>query len=223
MNRTDYFKVWSEIAKRFTQIGMVAPSSRFFARDMIAPVLEKSGRRSILEVGPGTGPFTRQILKVMGPEDELVICEINGEFLRHLKTSLEKNPYYCRHQERVRFFEGPVQDLRNAIGPDMRFDAIVTSLPFNNFTSDLVEELLNIFRDLCKEDGSFTFCEYWGVRKISTVFSRSARRERLKAVDSVVKSWCRGEEHGGKVEKKLTVLNVPPALAVQTKYGSRNF
>ncbi|MBX7245522.1 MAG: hypothetical protein K1X53_08480, partial [Candidatus Sumerlaeaceae bacterium] len=65
--------------RNFHHTGAVAPSSRFVAKALIAPL---HGRNHapihILEAGPGTGALTGEILECLKPGDHLTLCEING-------------------------------------------------------------------------------------------------------------------------------------------------
>lgn len=167
---------------------------------------------SILEVGPGTGPFTRQILKLMGPNDQLQICEINPRFVAQLKRELPKNRWYRQHQKRVEFFEGPVQELARQI-KGKKFDYIVSSLPFSNFSPEMVEEILHLLNDMLVDDGVLTFCEYVGIRKIARLFPK--RRENARAVDRVMRSWCLSAKRSGKLRRDIALLNVPPAFTFE--------
>lgn len=207
-----------ELPQRFSQIGMVMPSSPSLARSMVRPIKRASQPVAILEVGPGTGPVTKQILKNMGPEDSLLVCEINRAFLKSLKKRLARNPDFCFHRKRVRFFLGPVQELakRNLKG---KFDVIVSSLPFSNFTPELVEEILCLYQELLSDKGTLTFYEYLGMRKIGALIQPEHERERIKAVDQVVKRWRERFEGTGRLKKELTFLNIPPAMTLEANYG----
>ena len=214
---SEYFTFIRELPKSFSQIGAMLPSSPALGRAMVSPIRDASRPLNILEVGPGTGPFTRQIIKLMRPEDRFTICEINPRFLSLLKTKLERNKHYHRHAERITFFQGPVQDLPYA-GISQKFDIIISSLPFSNFTPETVNEILSLFRQLTAEGGTVTFCEYIGVRKMSAVLSSRRGKERLAGVDEVIQKWMDIVEESGEVTKKLAMLNVPPAFAISFNY-----
>jgi phospholipid N-methyltransferase len=222
----EYFTFIRELPKSFSQIGAMLPSSPALGRAMVRPIREAARPLNILEVGPGTGPFTRQILRLMRPEDRFTICEINPRFLGLLKKNLERNPNYIRHRERVRFFQGPVQALPlagkggNAQETAFeKFDIIVSSLPFSNFTPETVNEILTLFQSMTAENGSVTFCEYIGMRKLSAVFSSRRGKQRLAGVDEVIQKWVDIVERSGEVRKQLSLLNVPPAFAIRFDYN----
>jgi phosphatidylethanolamine/phosphatidyl-N-methylethanolamine N-methyltransferase len=220
---TEYLTFIRELPKSFPQIGAMLPSSAALGRAMVRPIREATRPLNILEVGPGTGPFTRQILKLMRSEDRFTICEINPRFLALLKKKLESHPNYHQHKDRIRFFQGPVQDLpqssRDGDGAAEKYDMIVSSLPFSNFTPDTVNEILSLFRTMTAENGTVTFCEYLGMRKLSAVLSSRRGKERLAGVDEVIQRWVDMVEESGEVKKKLAILNVPPAFAIRFDYN----
>ncbi len=177
-----------------------------------------SGPRRILEVGPGTGPITRQILKHMRAKDTFTICEINERFLALLIKKLEKNSDFQKHRERVRFVCCPVQELRKN-GVRDRFDLVISSLPFSNFTPETVEEILSLFREITGSKGRLVFFEYLGLRRLSSVFASRSGRRRIEGVDRVVRDWTeKVSKLGGSVDKSVSLLNVPPALAIEFVY-----
>lgn len=222
----EYLAFLRELPRSFTEIGAMLPSSPLLGRAMVKPLREgaKLDRRplKILEVGPGTGPFTRQILRFMGPEDTFTVCEINARFLHLLQRKLAHNKSFQRNADRVQFVQCPVQELRTQ-GIGDQFDIIISSLPFSNFMPETVEEILTLFRDMTAEGGRVIFCEYIGLRKISSVFSTPAGRKRVEGVERVIQQWSnRVSTDGGEVRKRLSLLNVPPAYAIEFDYNGLN-
>lgn len=219
--KSNWVMVWQEVGRRFDQIGMVLPSSRFLADAMVKPVRTVGAPRRILEVGPGTGPMTRQILKSMTERDTLLICEVNGPFLQKLKDNLSQNPDFIRHKSRIEFFLGPVQELKAELD-GARFDVIVSSLPFLNFTPEMVEELFRIYGELLVQDGVLSTCEYIGLRQLGLIFRQGSGKARLKGVDQVLKKWKKIAREQGAYKRDVALLNFPPAFAVQYSYTNDN-
>ena len=215
----DYLVFVRELPKSFSEIGAMLPSSPALAKVMVDPVTVVPGPRRILEVGPGTGPFTREILGLMRDGDTFVICEINPRFMARLKNSLCNDPNFLRHAERVIFFEGPVQALK-AEKQNEKFDVIVSSLPFVNFTPDVVDGIFMQFSRMLKENGVVTFLQYVGVWKLRELLSSNRTRKRVQAVEDVIAKWAARAKNGGEVRKKVSLLNVPPAMSVQLKFAA---
>lgn len=233
-------------------------------RAMAFPVRNQGRPINILEVGPGTGPVTRQILRFMGPQDRFLICELNHRFITRLQHTLQKNREFIRNRDRIDFFEGPVQDLygrffsngaasvngtasmnggaakvngnslnglTHSVGqetrngskygewPERSFDVIVSTLPFSNFTPEMVDEIMSIFRSMLAENGVISYVEYFMIRKVSLLFAKPADRERIKAVDKVMQRWGAIARNEGGITRKFSLINIPPALSIQCRYG----
>lgn len=210
----DYLIFVRELPKSFGQIGAMLPSSSALAKVMVSPLNRYPGARRILEVGPGTGPFTRQILRMMGDEDIFVICEINPRFMDRLKKTLLGDKYYWKHRDRVVFFEGPVQALPGS-SINCLFDVIVSSLPFVNFSPEVVDNIFEQFAGMLRPGGMLTFLQYAGVWKFRELFSSKETRKRVRGVEDVIEKWSSRARTDGEVIRKLSLLNFPPALSVQ--------
>lgn len=212
-----YLHFYKELANRLGEVGSFCPSSKDLARLMVEPGRLTPGPRRFLEVGPGTGPITREVLRIMGPHDSFTVCEINSNLMRRLQQSLQKNEHFQKHKDRVTFYEGPAQNLPQ-VYPDATFNVIVCSLPFSNFLPEVTEEIMTGLHDMLEEGGRFSFFEYWGMRRIGRLFSSPKQKERLYAVDSVLNKWCYTAYQRGVVRTKVSLLNLPPAKTFQFFY-----
>lgn len=139
-----------------------------------------ASKRTILELGPGTGSVTVRILADMNDNDELTICEINPRFMSALQKILADNPDFQRHSSRVRFFCCGAQDLPE----DCAYDVVVCSLPFLNFDLHTVRQIFTKLVSLSHEKTVMTNYEYIGLRGLGKVMSPRKRRRQLYQVDS---------------------------------------
>ena len=213
----DYLTFIHELPRSFSEIGAMIPSSRYLGKAMVDPILQAQQEDrplSILEVGPGTGPFTRQILKLMRAEDRFVICEINKRFLARLKQTLQENSDFLANSDRIKFIEGSVLDLQGQYEEDS-FDFIVSSLPLANFSPEWVDAVFKLFDSLLVKGGSLTFFEYAGLKKLSIPFRSHAISTRVREVDEIVRDRCNHVAENGVVQRKLALFNVPPAISTQ--------
>ena len=75
--------------RNIKHVGAVAPSSPYLAHDMTDPLRKalKSAPKplKILELGPGTGPITKEIVSLLRPEDKLDIVEIDNQFFNMIQ------------------------------------------------------------------------------------------------------------------------------------------
>ena len=80
--------------------GAVAPSGRQLAKLMVAKLAPQPSE-VIVELGPGTGSFTRELLAQGVEPANLILVEFNKDFIKFLK----------REFPNLRIVEGPAQDL----------------------------------------------------------------------------------------------------------------
>ena len=184
----------NECLRTFKTTGSICPTSRWAAKQMVAPLRNRHFNKGlkILELGPGTGSVTRWILKEMNFEDSLSICEINSRFMDSLKKNLSSDPYYMTHESRVEFFCCPMQELEA-----QKYDLIVCAIPFLNLDSKLIAEIFNKIADLSHEKTLMTYYEYIGLRQIGKNLSFGTNRSRMKNIDghlSDIREGCLAQE-----------------------------
>ena len=84
-----YWKECQEFYRQFRQqyrnTGSILPSSRGLARALASQFRNRSGPARVLEVGPGTGAVTVELLDRLRPGDQLDIVEINEDFVSLLR------------------------------------------------------------------------------------------------------------------------------------------
>ena len=163
------------------------------------------GPRRVLEVGPGTGPFTKAILRKLRAGDQFDLVEINENFCRTLEKKL-LGPYRGKHPRvKIGLHCAPIEEAKLE-GP---YDVIVCGLPFNNFPPKLMRQIFRRMFALLKDSGELVYFEYAGVRVLKSPVVDSDGRARLKRIDAIGKSLRR--KHEGK--KELVLGNFPPAFA----------
>jgi phosphatidylethanolamine/phosphatidyl-N-methylethanolamine N-methyltransferase len=116
-----FFKGWIDKPKA---VGSIIPTSSIAARRMASVVNAQSGL-PVLEVGPGTGVITRQILARGVPAEKLYLVEYSSEFVRHLRRNFPS----------VNVIEGDAFNIGDTLGPDApkQFDSVVSGVPLLNF------------------------------------------------------------------------------------------
>lgn len=191
--------------------GSIAPSSRFLANAMVEGITRKSEPLRILEAGPGTGPFTKKIARMMEDGDRLDLCELNDGFVQHLRGLIETDPAMKHHRERIGIFHKPVQELEG----ERCYDYIVSGLPFNNFDPALVQGILENYKRLLKPEGRLTFFEYAWVRNMKKPFVWGAERERVDRVGQILGEFLSHYE----VETRFVALNFPPSVVHVCRFG----
>lgn len=177
-----------EFAKSPTRMGAVAPSSPYLAREL---VLDHELRNAdvVLEYGPGTGAFTRDILASIGGQTKFVAFEVNPQMTRILR---ERYPEMLVYEESVHAVPKVLTDLNIE-----KVDCIVSGLPWASFDRDTQDRILEITRSVLKDGGLFTtFAYFHGLVLPSAQAFRQALRHYFSDV----------------LISDIVWRNVPPAL-----------
>ncbi|HEY8903346.1 MAG TPA: rRNA adenine N-6-methyltransferase family protein [Chthoniobacterales bacterium] len=133
--------------------GAIAPSSRHLAR----VIVEKAGVHNasrILELGPGTGSFTRRILEVKPGDAHFVALERNPSFATELRSRFPD----------TRIVQGCATELQ-AHAAEHEFheaESIVSGLPWAIFKPELQRTILGGVRDVLGRSGVFATFAYFG-------------------------------------------------------------
>ena len=83
----------SEFIKERKVVGAIAPSSKHLMKKMLSRI-DFTEDINIIELGPGTGIFTAEILNRMSKGSKLILFEINSLFYHRLKSKF--NDYRLR-------------------------------------------------------------------------------------------------------------------------------
>lgn len=207
----------SEVPRSFQEMGAMLPSSGHLGRQLCWGIEQIGRPRTVLEVGPGTGAVTRQIVSKLQSEDTLILCEVNPRFVRLLEEKFKTDPVLNACRAHVVVFEGPIQNLPQ-VYPELKVDFIVSSLPFSNFAPSDVDQILALYRTLLRSGGTISYYEYLGARFCKRIFSAKPTRVRAKAVSGVVTNWQTKASRDGELRRFTTLLNVPPARSVHMSF-----
>jgi phospholipid N-methyltransferase len=193
-----------EFREHFHDTGALLPSSLFLARALVSELRRSRGPRRILEVGPGTGSVTKEILRHLRFGDTLDAVEVNGQFITLLQRRLNEDEKFRAHRHQVRLIHSPLEDLDG----EGLYDFIVSGLPLNNFPVSQVREIFRAYERLLKPGGTLTYFEYVLIRHLKTPFADRRERRRLYRVGRVVGGYIR--EH--QVRRERVLMNMPPAI-----------
>ena len=90
-----------EVVSSIKNIGAIAPSSKYLAKDIIKHIDFKENQ-VILEFGCGNGAITRQVLKQIPASSRLISLEINEPFLKHCQNSFSIYKNFARNRKKPR-------------------------------------------------------------------------------------------------------------------------
>ena len=146
---TEYLDFLAAWVQKPRQTASVVPSSRYLARLMVAQIDPTDGR--VLELGGGTGVFTRAILKTGLPPEKLEVVEINPAFARGLR----------RHFPQVSVLATPAQIVSTATaGEPGDYQVVVSGLPLLAMDRYMHHDILSESFRMLQPGGSFVQFTY---------------------------------------------------------------
>src|SRR5215218_3693132 len=138
-------------------------------RTMLALVpLEEA--RCVVEMGAGTGPYTREILKRIGPETRFLAFEIDPELADGLQRELS--------DPRLEVIADSAEKLETYLD-GARADVVVSAVPFTSVPEKVRHGLLKAARESLSENGTMLVLQY-------SPFMRSQLQQAFGSVDQRV-------------------------------------
>jgi spermidine synthase len=176
------------------RVGSVVPSSHVLATAMVSAIRHSAGvsrGRTIVELGTGTGAFTRAIVAELQPADEFMSVEVEPAFIDAL----------CRQWPEVDFVCASAESLYALIRErDLgQVDHIVSGLPFATLPAETTRRIVAAVAASMRPGGTFTTFHY--VHSFGVPPAVSFRRLMRRALGSVPSIDFVG-------------WNFPPALAL---------
>lgn len=148
-----------EYIKHPRRIGAVAPSGRCLSRKMMKPIRFDTAD-VIVEYGPGTGSFTRELIRNRKPDTVLLLIEQNAYFCRQLESK------YGRIKN-LHIIHGNAENVDlylTAYGFD-KADYIVSGLPFASLPKGVSDNILTATNKALGSDGTFITFQYSLVKR----------------------------------------------------------
>jgi phospholipid N-methyltransferase len=207
----NYRLFWQEFRRTFHSTGAVMPSGASLCRALARYVAGSGQRRRVLEVGPGTGVVTNEIIAQLGPHDTLALVELNDRFVAALRQRLAHDDLWKKVAERVQIHPVPVEQH----AAEQPYDAIVSCLPLNNFPVDAVRSIFAHLETLAANGATLSFFEYIGVRKAKALACSREERQRLAgiglALHDAFDAW--------RFRRECVLANVPPAWVHHLRFA----
>jgi phospholipid N-methyltransferase len=204
-------RFWAECGSFFREYrrhsrstGSILPSSVFLSRALTSELRRPRLPGRILEVGPGTGSVTHQILNHLLPADRFDMVELNGHFVALLQRRFDQEWDFRSRRHQVRILHKAVEELEG----EGIYDYIVSGLPLNNFPVAQVREIFQVYNRLLRPGGTLTYYEYVLIRSLKTPFVNRRERRRLFRIGRVVGRYIRNYQ----VRRQPVFANVPPAV-----------
>src|SRR6516162_2922080 len=187
---TECREFFGEFRRHYFTTGSILPSSRALARALTGPLRQRKSAARILEVGPGTGAVTAEILRCLRPGGWLDIVEINENFVAVLERRFTAEPLWRRRCEQVRLIHAPLQEVAGS----GVYDFMISGLPLNNFPLALVRDIFRAYRRLLRRGGVLSYFEYILIRQMKMLFVGKKERQRLHVLGRVFERNIRAHQ-----------------------------
>ena len=151
--------IFAEFLKHPRKIGAIAPSGKHLSAGMMTPI-DFTTANVIVEYGPGTGSFTRELVTRRRPGTVLILIEQNKAFCEQLRASFGGLPnLFIMHGSAEN-----VGQYLEACGAHSA-DYIVSGLPFTSLPAAVSDQILNAAKPALGQDGKFITFQYSLVKK----------------------------------------------------------
>ena len=208
---TECRQFYRQFREQYHTTGSILPSSRALARALTRPMRHEKGPRRILEIGPGTGAVTAEIVRQLKPGDQFDIVEINADFVAFLEQRFSEERDFRKRRTESRIIHAPLQEVPG----EKVYDFMISGLPLNNFSLELVEDIYKSYERLLKPAGTLSFFEYAWIRAMKMPFVKESERDRL----SKLTHYLEGKIRRYQIGEEIVYLNVPPAVARHLRFG----
>lgn len=155
-------KFLSQASCHFITTGAFLPSTKFLAKRMI----DKMKGKVIIELGPGTGIFTEEILRLLPKDGLLISIEKNKVFADYLSDKIK--------DKRFKLYNGDACNMSLYLEENgyEKVDYIVSGLPLGHFSREVNGKILSEAKKCLSNDGMFVQFEYLlaGYKSIKKVF-----------------------------------------------------
>ena len=151
--------IFTEFLKHPRKIGAVAPSGKHLSAKMMTPI-DFASAKVIVEYGPGTGSFTRELIARRKPDTVLILIEQNKAFYEQLRASFDSLPnLFIMHGSAEN-----VGQYLEACGAHSA-DYFVSGLPFTSLPAAVSDSILNATKPALGQEGKFITFQYSLVKK----------------------------------------------------------
>ena len=147
----EHLLIASKFLRNPRTVGAVSASSKAMAREMVREI--PTGKSvNVVELGPGTGSFTRAIVERLAPGSRFLAIELDGEFVERLRPRWPSVEFVLASAEEL---EQLVKKRR--LQP---VDHIVSGLPFASLPVDVSRKVMDGIQHTLRPGGTFTTFQY---------------------------------------------------------------
>jgi phospholipid N-methyltransferase len=201
---------YRQFREQYRNTGSVLPSSRALGRALASEFRRGKRPARVLEIGPGTGAVTSEVVRCLKPGDHLDIVEINERFLDYVRRRFETEPHFRARRDQVTLIHSPIQEVPG----EGVYDFMISGLPLNNFPLALVRDIFRAYQRLLKPGGVLSYFEYLAIRDVKGMFVGKRERRHLHVLTRFLGRRLRAYEF----RHDNVFLNVPPAVARHLRF-----
>ncbi|MDO8728438.1 MAG: rRNA adenine N-6-methyltransferase family protein [bacterium] len=141
-----------KIALSDHQIGAMTRSSKYVVRAVMRNLRGQLLRR-VIEYGPGDGVITKEILKRMPRDGEMIVIETNPKFLKVLRKI---------EDPRLKIIEGTAQTASKELKSNYNANVnlVLSSIPFSILNRLDRKEIVSNTFEMLEESGKFIVFQY---------------------------------------------------------------
>jgi phospholipid N-methyltransferase len=175
---SEHFQFLSAFLRNPLAVGAVLPSSAALARAMLADC-DLEHARLVVELGPGTGAFTRLILDRVGSQTAFFVMELDANSAARLQARFPGLEVHHESAERL---------AAHVERHGLKADCVVSGLPWANMSAALQGRVLEAIVGCLSEGGVFTSFAYahaWrlpGSRRFRDLLLRRFQSVRVSSV-----------------------------------------
>jgi phospholipid N-methyltransferase len=157
MQSIDFFLAF---LKNWREVGWPLQTSQAVAKK-VCDAIDFQHAQRIIEVGPGAGSVTNEILKCMRPDAELIVFEINADLCKHLRAIPDNRLIVYN----VSGFEMPELLLRKA-------DYVVSAIPIATLSGTAFDHFYQGVKHVLREGGACIQLQLspWSYLKLKRLF-----------------------------------------------------
>lgn len=201
------------ILRNPSTVGAIVPCSQYVAEESVRYVsLAKQDTVSVLEVGGGTGQFTKTIEKALNKlvvsgsikNYNVDVIEIDGEYCKELKRMFAGNANIKIH----------CKDAAVGFG-EKKYDFIISSLPFTNIPAGVVGQILENYKSSIKDGGVVSYIKHRFLTTAMSKFLFGKKYAEFKEREGYIKDF---RSSGSSLERNTIWRNVIPMFVYHIKF-----
>ncbi len=148
MKSVNYFRTFLEDKN----VASLTPTSHFVVKDLCKSI-DFAKDSVIVEYGPGTGVFTKFILKNTTPDSRLIAIETNPRFVGLLENL---------NDQRLTIVNDKAENIKKVLRNlgIKKIDYLISGIPFSYIKDEIKSKLIKDSYDSLSEEGKFLIYQY---------------------------------------------------------------